>query len=277
MDHASFDLEAYLERIGHQGGLDPTLETLRAIHLAHATSVPFENLDIQLGRPISLEMDRLQAKLVRDRRGGYCFEQNHLFMAALRAVGFGVTPLAARVRLGTTSPTPRTHMLLRVELEAESWIADVGFGADGLLQPIPLLEDAVDGQFGWEYRLIREPGSVWVLQSRRPDGWFDLYGFTEEPTPFVDYVMGNHFTSTHPQSPFVRNVIAQVATVETRLILLNRELREARPDGERLLATLDDDEMLTVLDERFGLAFAHGTRFRALVDPPAQEGPTVTA
>lgn len=277
-EEVAFDLRAYLERIGHHGGLDPTVDTLRAVHAAHATTVPFENLDIQLGRPIRLDLASLQAKLVGQRRGGYCFEQNHVLMAALRTIGFEVTPLSARVRLGATGPTPRTHMLLRVDVEGRPWIADVGFGGDGLIEPIPLEEDAAVDQHGWRYRLVPEAGRLLVLQTMRPEGWFDLYAFTLEPTPFVDYVVANHFTSTHPRSVFVRNVTAQLVGVDARVVLDNRELSEVGPDGASVRTVIEDDEeLLLVLLERFGLGFPARTRFRALAEGADGPGSTITA
>src|SRR5690349_15099497 len=127
------DLDAYLDRIGYAGPRLPTRRVLEGLHLAHTTHVPFENLDILLGRPIRLDLDSLQAKLVRDRRGGYCFEQNTLFAAGLEQMGFAVTRLAARVRFGASRLLPRTHMLLRVDVEGEPFLADVGFGGSGLL------------------------------------------------------------------------------------------------------------------------------------------------
>src|SRR5438552_5613549 len=129
-----FALDAYLARIGYTGPREPTPAVLEAVHLAHATHIPFENLDIQLGRPILLDLASLQAKLVHGRRGGYCFEQNTLFAAALEQLGFRVTRLAARVRIGATRLSPRTHMTLKVDVDEGSWLADVGFGGAGLLE-----------------------------------------------------------------------------------------------------------------------------------------------
>ena len=123
---ATVDLAAYLERIGYAAELRPDHATLAGLHLAHATHIPFENLDVLLGRPIRLDLPSLQAKLVAGGRGGYCFEQNLLFAAVLRQLGFAVTPLAARVRYRTTQLLPRTHMLLLVRADGADWIADVG-------------------------------------------------------------------------------------------------------------------------------------------------------
>src|SRR4051794_35005419 len=161
----ALDLDAYLARVGYAGELRPTAAVLAALHRAHATHIPFENLDVLLGRPIRLDLEGLQAKLVRGRRGGYCFEQNVLFAAVLEQVGFRLTRLAARVRFGAAGPRPRTHMLMRVEADGRPWLADVGFGGEGLLEPLPLAPGRVARQSYWSYRVVQEDGGVWALQS----------------------------------------------------------------------------------------------------------------
>jgi N-hydroxyarylamine O-acetyltransferase len=256
------DLDAYLARIGYEGELAPTLETLRGLHFAHATRIPFENLDILLGRPIALDLDSLQKKLVAGGRGGYCFEHNSLFAAALESLGFEVTRLAARVQMGAATIRPRTHMLLSVAVDGEAWLADVGFGGGGLLHPIPLRPGEGDRQFERRFRLDVN-GDVRVLQSLRREGWLDLYTFTMEPQYGVDYEVANHYTSTHPHSPFTRTVIAQRNSPEGSRILRNRVLTEERPGQEPTMTTLpDDDALLGALYEHFGLRFPQGTRFR---------------
>ena len=134
----SLDLPAYLRRVEYAGEREASPSVLEALHQAHATHIPFENLDIFLGRAIELDLASLQAKLVAGRRGGYCFEQNLLFSSVLQAFGFAVTQLAARVRRGNGVLLPRTHMMLEVEAGGRQWLADVGFGSDGLLAPVPL-------------------------------------------------------------------------------------------------------------------------------------------
>jgi N-hydroxyarylamine O-acetyltransferase len=148
MTTGAIDLPAYLDRIGCPGEWPPTLETLNQLHLYHTTRITFENLDILQGRPIRIDLNSIQAKLVTARRGGYCFEQNRLFAAVLEAIGFSVTFLAARVRYRSQRTLPRTHVLLKVEVGRRPWIADVGFGTVGPLQPIPLMANKVREQFG---------------------------------------------------------------------------------------------------------------------------------
>jgi N-hydroxyarylamine O-acetyltransferase len=258
-----FDLAAYLSRIDYGGERTPTTGVLSELHLAHATHIPFENLDIQLGRPIRLDLESLQAKLVRGFRGGYCFEQNTLFAGALEQLGFRVTRLAARVRFGATRPLPRTHMLLRVEAEGSPWLADVGFGGEGLLKPLPLAPDHPVQQFGRTYRLQEEPG-LWVLQALQRGMWLDYYAFTLEPQLPVDYEPANWFTSTHPDSIFVRTLTAQRQTPEVRFVLRQREFTVIRGDDTETRTLADNEELLRVLAETFGLAFPADTRFRAL-------------
>ena len=153
---AGLDLDAYLRRIGYSGDLQPTRAVLVALHLAHATHIPFENLDVLLKRPIRLDLASLQAKLVTAGRGGYCYEQNGLFAAVLRELGFAVTPLAARVRYRVTLALPRTHMTLLVQAGGEGFLADVGFGSAGLLLPVPFGSEAQAQQFAWSYRIVAE-------------------------------------------------------------------------------------------------------------------------
>ena len=185
------DLQAYLQRIGYDGGLDPTVETLTALHRAHVLSIPFENLDILLGRPIRLDLASLQAKLVRDRRVGYCFEQNALFAAVLEHLAFDVTGLAARVTMGEERTTPRTHMILAVDIAGTGWLADVGFGGDTLLDPISFESSEPVHQGAWAFRLGVD-GDARILWGLRPDGVMlcvDHESFSRRAEPETDPVV----------------------------------------------------------------------------------------
>jgi N-hydroxyarylamine O-acetyltransferase len=254
------DLPAYLRRIGYAGSLDPTRATLDALHAAHATSIPFENLDILLGRRIAIDLDSVQAKLVAARRGGYCFEQNALFAAALEHLGFAVTRLAARVRFRTDRVLARTHMTLRVEVGGVPLLADVGFGGEGPLLPVPF-DGTEAGQYAWTYRILGHAGEHRLQSRRGGGGWEDLYVFTPEPQLPVDYEMANHYTSTHPASRFVLMLTAQRVATDGRRILRNRTLCLDRGDDVTTRTLADDDELLGVLADEFGLVFPAGTRF----------------
>jgi N-hydroxyarylamine O-acetyltransferase len=260
---ADVDLDAYFQRIVYAGTPMPTLSTLSEIHLAHATHIPFENLDIQLGRPISIDLASVQEKLVKARRGGYCFEQNTLLAAVLRKLGFQVTALAARVRLGTDRILPRTHMLLKVDIDDEAWLADVGFGTGGLLMPARLAPDHVSRQFARSYRVM-EGGGSWSLQSLRDGDWQDLYVFTLEPYYPIDFEMANHYVSTYPASRFVQTLAVQRQTPEVCYLLRNCELTEVRGDAIAVRQIGDEEALLALLAQTFGLEFPAGTRFKCL-------------
>lgn len=243
------DLSAYLERIGYTASVTPDAGTLRRLHRAHAATIAFENVDIVLGQTIELDLDSVQDKLVRRPRGGYCFEHNALFAAVLERIGFTVTRLAARVQ--PAKPGPRTHMLLRVEADDRPWLADVGFGAS-LLEPLPMRRATVQ-QGDWSYRLQDADHDGWLLEQLGPEGWFDLYAFTPEPQRPIDYAVYNHYTATHPRSPFVGQVVALRTQDDARDALRGLELTRTRPDGDAESRQVEPDEVPDVLAERFAI------------------------
>lgn len=256
----ALDLTPYLKRIGYSGDLSPTLETLRQLHFAHGQHIPFENLDILLGRQVRLDHESIWNKLVLNKRGGYCFEQNRLMATVLESLGFQVTCLAGRVQMGSQEVRPKTHMLLSVRMNNEDWLADVGFGGESILYPLRLKVDEVQPQFGWKYRIVAGQ-DFHTLQSMRPEGWFDLYRFTLEPRHPIDYEVGNHYTSTYPESRFMQNLIVARPGPEKRVSLWNRTLLEQRPEGTTESPVASDEELLRVLAERFDLHFPAGTQF----------------
>lgn len=257
------DLDAYCARIGYTGPRTPTPGTLEEIHRRHGRAIPFENLDVLLGRPINLELPAVERKLVHEQRGGYCFEQNSLLAEALRAVGFRVTPLIARVRWQVPDDvaTPCTHMLLRVEAGGREFIADVGFGSRSLFAPLALEFDR-EQTSSLEPRRLVQRGRTIVHQSHAETGWADVYHFTLDEAPRVDFELGNWFTSTHPQSRFRLNLFAVRAGDGCRYALFNNELATRHADGrvEKRVIT-SADELLDVLATVFGLHFPAGTRF----------------
>ncbi|MBK0374724.1 arylamine N-acetyltransferase [Streptomyces californicus] len=266
----TLDLDAYFARIGWTGEPRPTLEVLRSVLRAHLLGIPFENLDPVLGSAPSLALDDLEAKLVRGRRGGYCYEHNTLFSAVLRQIGFAVTPLAARVVVGAAPGDirPRTHMLMRVDVAGEPhpYLADVGFGAIGsLLEPIELVEGAELFDTPRHHRLVHTPHTgplpTWELQVEKGGAWEPQYTFTLEPYEAPDYEVINWFIATYPRSPFRQAVYAQRTRVGSHLSLAGLDLVETADDGtitERVLK--DGDEALRVLADDFGIQLPEGTR-----------------
>ena len=258
---SDLNLPAYFQRIGFSGEPAANLATLRALHHAHATSIPFENLDVLLGRGIRLDLPSLQAKLVTARRGGYCFEQNGLFSAVLERVGFSLTRLLARVHLGTKRLNPRTHMLTLVETEAGPHIADVGFGGWGLIEPIPFVAGQEFQQGSWTYRLEERARGLWMLLAPGCPVGSELYSFTLDPQLPVDYESPNHYTSTHPDSRFVQTLTAQRASPEQRLFLRNREFITVIGKETRSELLAEDRDIVATLEKHFGLHISADTKF----------------
>jgi len=254
------DLDAYLHRIGWHGAVAVDLATLRGLAMAHVAAIPFANLNPLLGLPVELDLATLQQKLVQQGRGGYCFEQNLLFEAVLRAIGFEVSGLIARVlwRHPEDAITPQTHMLLRVELAGESWLADVGFGGHVLTGALRLHPD-IEQPTGHEpFRLLRRDAE-WRMQSLAHGSWRTLYRFDLQPTPLVDYVVANHYVSTHSASRFVSNLMLGRTTADRRLGLFNYEFTVRRSGHEPERRNLRDvSELRHVVEHEFLLRIPAG-------------------
>ena len=221
-------LEAYLERIGLSGPVAATEDGLTQVHLRHGEAIPFENFDILLGRGISLRPEIVFDKLVTRQRGGYCFELNSLFYSALESLGFSVRPLLSRVWFGgITEPREKTHQLLLVTLNGREWIADVGFGTAGSCLPLPFEYDRVSEQPGRRYRLVADDVFGTMLEWSVADGpWERLYSFDLERVWQADLEMGNHFVSTHPESPFTTRRMCSIQMVDGWRVLVEHDLTE---------------------------------------------------
>ncbi|MFF0816252.1 arylamine N-acetyltransferase [Rhodococcus sp. NPDC003318] len=249
----TFDLDAYLSRIGFDGPRTPTRETLDAIAARHTTAIPFENLDPFRGVPNRLDIESLQRKLVHGGRGGYCFEHGLLLRAALLDLGFTVTPLAGRVLWGgdVTAITARTHMLLLVDLDDERRVIDTGFGGMTLTGTLRLERDTEQPTPLEPFRLV-DVGGDWAMQALVGSEWRTTYRFDLHPQYPVDYEPTNWYLSTWPQSRFVTSLMAARATADRRFALAGRRLSVHHSDGtsERRVIT-DIDEFRTVLERDF--------------------------
>lgn len=259
------DLAAYLARIHYTGPLRPDRATLAGILRAHVQAIPFENLDVLLGRPIRTDPDSLMRKLVHDRRGGYCFEQNQLLLQVLRALGFTAEPLIARVRwlVPADTVTGLTHLVVRVKVDGRDWLADAGMGSVSLTAPLEMTEGLEQDTPHDRRRLVRRDGHL-VQQVLLAGTWQDIHLFRPEPAAPVDLEMGNWYSHTHPQAHFRNHLLVARATPDGRCTIFNRELTLRHRDGtadKRELAS--PDELLAVLAEYFDLSFPAGTRFTA--------------
>ncbi|MGW6445749.1 arylamine N-acetyltransferase family protein [Lentzea sp. NPDC055074] len=259
------DPVAYLGRIGHPA---PGPDALASVHRAHKAAIPFENVDVALERGVSLDLADVQAKLVHARRGGYCFEHNLLFAAALEHFGFTVTRLLGRVRLNRPVVRYRAHTVLLVEAEGTRFLCDVGFGAQGLLVPIPFEDGAIVTAGGFRWRLVREAGQ-WVLQIRQDGAWFELYSFALEQHHAVDFEVSNYYTSHHPRSTFTGRLVVMRGDEQVQQTLTGTELSTRHADGRTDHSTFAPADVPAVLREVFDLSLSSSdsTRLVRFLDP----------
>ncbi|WP_229870110.1 arylamine N-acetyltransferase family protein [Streptomyces phaeofaciens] len=273
------DLDAYLRRTGYDGPLDTSVETLFALHRAHKESIAFENLDVALGRGISLDLGDIGRKLVDGGRGGYCFEHNLLLAAVLERLGFPVTRLLARVRNGRRLTRYRAHTVLVVSAGLELWAVDAGFGAEGLIEPVRLGAGEVTKVGAWSWRVIREQDQ-WVLQTLHEDGWFDLYTFRVERHFAVDFEVSNYYTAHHERSTFTGKVIAMRGTEDVQQTLVDRELTTRHGDGRTERTVLSGDAVVGLLQDTFAIRLtdrdARLLRQRLAALAPAPQDPIPT-
>lgn len=235
------DIDRYFRRIGYRGSRTPTVAVLHALTAAHAGAIPFENLDVLLQRPVELAPEALFHKLVEARRGGYCFEQNGLFMEVLARLGFEVHPMAARVRLGSVDRSivaPCTHAFLHVRIDGESWLTDVGVGSASLTCALRWQENVEQHTPHESRRLVRDRGR-WYHQIRYGRDWVDVYEFTGEEMPMIDRVIANWYVSTHPASHFRnRLVVARALAEGRRIAIVDHELVLRAADGSKQVRPL---------------------------------------
>lgn len=251
------DLDAYRERVEYDNPLSPDLDTLFGLQRAQVTHIPFENLDLVLGRGIAVDVESIQDKLVRRGRGGYCYEVTGLLAAVLERAGFTFTGSLARVRMGTGQLRPTSHANLIVRFEdATRWLVDAGFGDRGILDPIQIVDGNEATQGGWRYRVDRVDEHDWILSTRHRGDWLDLYSFTLQPRYPNDFAVANHFTSTHARSPFTGRLMATAAGEHTRPSVVDTELTLLRADGDDEVTRLAPSELPDLLTKRIGIALS---------------------
>jgi N-hydroxyarylamine O-acetyltransferase len=246
------NVPAYLARISYNGSLEPTAETLRTLHLAHLYAVPFENLDIHLGRKITCDESRFFHKIVAMRRGGFCYELNGAFASLLRELGFRVTLLSARVARedGTASPD-FDHLALRVDLD-QPWLADVGFG-DSFLEPLRLTPEIEQEQKRARFR-IAAVGDVMIVQRQLPqENWKSQYRFTLRPHRLEDFEPRCQFQQTSPDSHFTRQRLCTLPTADGRITLSDLKLIRTTTQGREERELQNEDEWRAALLEHFGV------------------------
>lgn len=250
------NIEKYLARIGFTGTPAANLETLREIHHLHPLAIPFENISSFTGAPVSLEPDAVFHKLVTQGRGGYCFEQNLLLAQVLRDIGFGVSTHAARVIWHgiDKSTAPRTHMLLRIGIGQDDWIADVGFGGLTMTAPLKLHDPSSQPSPHEEYRITRD-GDDYMISAKLGDTWKAMYVFDLSSQQPADFALANYFVATHPESRFVQNLVMARPFKNGRHAFFNNIWVKYSRDGQKTEKVLGNSaEVMTLIDEIFRIS-----------------------
>jgi len=253
----AFDPARYFQRIGYTGPHEATLDVFRRVHALHPLTIPFENLDPLRERPVHIDLPAVVSKLIDGGRGGYCFEQNLIFAKALQYLGFAVTPLIGRVVWGRTfdAEASQTHMLLRVDLDGEAWLADVGFGSVTLTAPLRLHSTESQATPLETYRFAVADDGEYHLSVQSADKWLPVYRFVTRPAEWVDYKLGNWFTSAAPESVFRKTLMLCRALPQGRIAVLNTRMTERGMRGELVNETeiTSSAQLEQLVRERFGL------------------------
>jgi N-hydroxyarylamine O-acetyltransferase len=251
-------LEQYFQRIDYQGQAQPDLKTLSALQLGHSLHIPFENFNILLDQPILLDKDSLFEKLVRQQRGGYCFEMNGLLKIVLDQIGFHSRSLLARVLLGPSDPAthPQTHQILMVTIDDMDWLVDVGFGGGGPLLPLPMIMNKEGAQFAESFRIVPAGPHGYMLQTDILGQWNSSYSFTLESHYPPDFEVANHYTATSPKSKFTQTAVCNQPSKEGNKSIVGRELKIRHGQVSVSHPLKSDQDYLQALSEHFGIQLA---------------------
>ncbi|WP_371262747.1 arylamine N-acetyltransferase [Paenibacillus sp. OV219] len=248
------EVKAYLDRIGYSGPLDGSAAVLARLQYCHLHAVPYENLDILRSIPLSLNITNLHDKIVTRRRGGYCFELNALFGWLLRELGYDVTDLVARFwRDSTDLPPKRRHQVLKVIVDGQPYLCDVGVGGIVPREPIEMIAFKEQTQGEEIYRLEPDAEYGWFLTELKRDEWHRIYSFTEEPQLAGDYEFATFWCENAPDSIFRQTPILAIRTSEGRITVFGNELRIFKDSDVEVIKPENDAEFDTALLKYFGI------------------------
>ncbi len=253
MANEIFNIDSYLERINYKGRTSVSEETLHELHVAHTLNVPFENLDVFYKKPVLLDENSLFKKIVENRRGGYCFEMNGIFSLVLQKLGFKLINLLARGTMDGVFYSAKTHQAILVDIANKKWLADVGYGNDGILAPLLLEENIDQHQFAHTYRLIKDQKFGYVLQKKISDKYNYLYAITLDECYPMDFLMSNHFTATFSESFFIKMRMCTMPTKEGRITLTDAHFKTIINGSINEIPVANDEEFNAILKKNFKL------------------------
>ncbi|PKM60054.1 MAG: arylamine N-acetyltransferase [Firmicutes bacterium HGW-Firmicutes-4] len=248
-----FNLDDYFKRIDYNGGRQVSAETLKQLHLGHVMNIPFENLDVFAKKNISLELDDLFEKVVKNHRGGYCFEMNSLFAAVLIEMGFPVTRHLARVYHGGFDNSGKTHMVLLVEADGRQWVCDVGFGGNSLAAPLLFEEGLEQEHLGRIHRVMADPDYGYRVEFKTAAGFEPIYAFTREDCCPADYLIANFYTSAYPESFFRQAQMCALVTATGKITYFDGSLKITNGEAQTETTISGADAIKDTLKTYFGV------------------------
>ena len=253
MHSDNFDLSAYFRRIHYTGPAAADTATLHALMRHQLFAIPFENLDVQAGKVVSLIPEEITDKLLYQHRGGYCYELNGLFAMALQASGIRYRFVAARPMF-YPARRPKTHMALVAETEGRQWLCDLGFGSYGIRAPLALDMTGCEIPQDFDtFRLTKDEEGVYLLQAKAEGVWANQYSFDLSPTEWVDFLPANYLNSTHPETIFVQKRLIMLHNATQRLILLGNTLKKITAEGSEK-QQIDEQDIVAVMKNHFALS-----------------------
>jgi N-hydroxyarylamine O-acetyltransferase len=252
MSEFTFNKKEYLNRINYAGEVEHSFACLKALRQAQHRNIPFENFTLCLGQKIALEPSTLFQKMVKHKRGGYCFELNGLFLMALKAFDFDARALLGRVHV-TGEPTGKGHQVTIVTINDKQWIVDLGFGSRTPTVPVPFVYDEPITFQYQTFRIIKSDLYGNMLQGRLAGEWEDLYSFHLNPVYSGDIDYGNHYTSTSPNSFFTSSRVATLPIENGMLSLLNFSFKKLENGTEEITELEDDPSYLSFIQQTFGI------------------------
>ena len=252
MQAENFVVDDYLKRIGYSGDTNPDVETLTNVMRAQLHSIPFENLDVQAGKIVSMVPEDIVKKIVYSARGGYCYEVNGLFCMALGALGFSFDIIGARPMF-YPQRRPKTHVVIVVNIGNERWLCDTGFGSFGLRAPIGLHQlGQVIQQDNETFMLDKNERDEFVLKALVKGEWANQFGFDLQPMEWIDFSLANYYNSTHPDAVFVQRYLVMKQHAEGRTLLSGNQLKKFTGDKE-IITEISPEQLDDVLWQEFSL------------------------
>lgn len=249
----SFDLQKYYEKIDYFPPAELSAEVLGNVHFAHASHIPFENLDVYTHKEIKLDPDSLYNKMVLQRRGGYCFEMNALLCLALQETGFSVIPCLSRIyRPDLGGFGALTHRVTVVEIDGDKYVCDVGFGGNAFVRPLLLRDGVVQKQMFFSYRIDTSGELDYIVETDSGEGFVPMLGFDLKAAKDSDFELSSYYTSTHPDSFFAKQMICVLKTQTGERTLFDNRLT-IKDNGEITVRELCSDELYEVLDRQFDI------------------------